>query len=61
MLPPGRSGAPRGPQGPESPEAIRAFAGDEIAVSIVEPEAQAMLTSFDLTATHRSVVIDARG
>jgi hypothetical protein len=45
----------------ESPEAIRAFAGDEVAVSIVEPEAQAMLTNFDRTATHRSVIVDARG
>jgi hypothetical protein len=45
----------------ESPEAIRAFARDDIAVSIVEPEAQAMLTNFDRTATHRSVVVDARG
>jgi heme-degrading monooxygenase HmoA len=45
----------------ESPEAIRAFAGDDITVAIVEPEAQAMLLSFDATATHRSVVADARG
>ena len=45
----------------ESPEAIRAFAGDDITVSIVEPEAQAMLLDFDRTATHRSVVVDARG
>jgi len=44
----------------ESPEAIRAFAGDDISVSIVEPEAQAMLLDFDRTATHRSVVVDAR-
>jgi hypothetical protein len=44
----------------ESPEAIRAFAGDDITVAIVEPEAQAMLLSFDRTATHRSVVADAR-
>ena len=40
---------------------IRAFAGDDITVSIVEPEAQAMLLDFDRTATHRSVVVDARG
>jgi hypothetical protein len=44
----------------QSPEAIRAFAGDDITVSIVEPEAQAVLLDFDRTATHRSVVIDAR-
>jgi hypothetical protein len=29
-------------------------------VSVVEPEAQAMLLDFDRTATHRSVVVDAR-
>lgn len=45
----------------ESPEAIRAFAGDDITVSVVEPEAQAMLLDFDRTATHRSVLVDARG
>ena len=44
----------------ESPEAIRAFAGDDITVAIVEPEARAMLLDFDRTATHRSVVADAR-
>ncbi len=44
----------------ESPEAIRAFAGDDITVSVVEPEAQAVLSGFDRTATHRSVLVDAR-
>ena len=44
----------------ESPEVIRAFAGDDITVAIVEPEAQAMLREFDRTATHRSVAADAR-
>ena len=43
----------------DSPEAIRAFAGDDITVAIVEPEAQAMLLTFDRTAAHRSVVVDA--
>jgi heme-degrading monooxygenase HmoA len=43
----------------ESSEAIRAFAGDDITVAIVEPEAQAMLLDFDRTAAHRSVVVDA--
>jgi hypothetical protein len=43
-----------------SPEAIRAFAGNDITLSIVEPEAQAMLLDFDRTAAHRSVVTDAR-
>jgi heme-degrading monooxygenase HmoA len=45
----------------ESSEAIRAFAGDDITVAVVEPEAQAMLLDFDRTAAHRSVVVDARG
>jgi heme-degrading monooxygenase HmoA len=45
----------------EAPEAISAFAGDDISVSVVEPEAQAMLLDFDRTAAHRSVVVDARG
>ena len=45
----------------ESPEVIRAFAGDDITVAVVEPEAQAMLLDFDRTATHRSVIADARG
>ena len=44
-----------------SPEVIRAFAGDDITVAIVEPEARAMLLDFDRTATHRAVVADARG
>jgi hypothetical protein len=44
----------------ESPEAIRAFAGDDITVSIVEPEAQMMLLDFDRSATHRTVILDAR-
>lgn len=45
----------------ESPEAIRAFAGDDITMSAVEPEARAMLTDFDRMATHRTVAVDARG
>jgi hypothetical protein len=45
----------------ESPEAISAFAGDDITLSVVEPEAQAMLLDFDRTAAHRSVVADALG
>jgi hypothetical protein len=44
----------------ESPAAIRAFAGDDITVAIVEPEARAMLLDFDRTATYRSVAADAR-
>lgn len=45
----------------ESAEVIHAFAGDDITVAIVEPEARAMLLDFDRTATHRSVAADARG
>lgn len=45
----------------QSPEAIVAFAGDDITMSVVEPEAQAMLLDFDRTATHRGVAVDARG
>jgi heme-degrading monooxygenase HmoA len=44
----------------ESPAAIRAFAGDDITASVVEPEAQSVLLNFDRTATHRSVLVDAR-
>jgi heme-degrading monooxygenase HmoA len=43
----------------ESPQAIRAFAGDDITVSVVEPEARAMLLHFDRIATHHSVIVDA--
>ena len=45
----------------KSPEVIHAFAGDDITVAIVEPEARAMLLDFDRAATHRSVAADARG
>ncbi len=40
--------------------AIRAFAGDDITVSVVEPEAQAALLDFDRTASHRTVLTDGR-
>ena len=45
----------------ESPAAIRAFTGDDITASVVEAEAQSVLLGFDPTATHRSVLVDARG
>jgi heme-degrading monooxygenase HmoA len=45
----------------ESPAAVRAFAGDDVTASVVEPEAQSVLLDFDPTATHRSVLVDARG
>ena len=47
----------------ESRAAIRAFAGEDIediTASVVEPEAQSALLDFDRTASHRSVLIDAR-
>jgi hypothetical protein len=44
----------------ESPAVIRAFAGDDITVAIVEPEARAMLLDFDRIATHRSVAAGGR-
>ncbi len=40
----------------QSPEAIRAFAGDDVTVAVVEPEARAMLLDFDRAVTHRSVI-----
>lgn len=40
--------------------AIRAFAGDDISRAVVEPEAQAALTSFDPVVTHYDVVLDSR-
>jgi len=44
----------------ESPAAIRAFAGDDMTVAVVEPEARAMLLDFDRRAAHHIVVVDAR-
>jgi heme-degrading monooxygenase HmoA len=44
----------------ESLAAIRAFAGDDITHSVVEPEARSALLSFDRTATHHRVLVDAR-
>jgi heme-degrading monooxygenase HmoA len=44
----------------ESTQAVRAFAGDDITVAIVEPQARAMLLDYDRTATHRSVAAEAR-
>ena len=39
----------------ESREAIEAFAGQDISVAVVEPEAQAVLAAFDDFATHCDV------
>lgn len=45
----------------ESPAAVRAFAGEEFTKSVVEAEARAVLLTFDRTATHRTVWVEARG
>jgi heme-degrading monooxygenase HmoA len=39
-----------------SMEAIRSFAGDDVGRAVVEPEAVAVLTSFDATVRHYDVV-----
>src|SRR4051812_31279212 len=39
-------------------EAIRGFAGDEHERAVVEPEARALLTSFDDRVQHRAIVLD---
>ena len=40
-------------------EAIRAFAGDDVDIAVVEPEARAALSSFDDTVTHFAVVAES--
>jgi heme-degrading monooxygenase HmoA len=42
----------------ESMDAIRSFAGSDITTAVVEPEAQAALTTFDASVTHHTVVVD---
>jgi heme-degrading monooxygenase HmoA len=42
-------------------EAIRAFAGDDIERAVVEPEAVAVLVSFDDRVRHYEVAHDAKG
>jgi len=44
----------------ESMEAVRKFAGKEPEKAVVEPEARAVLTSFDDSVTHFEIV-DCRG
>lgn len=44
----------------ESWDAIRAFTGDDVTVSVVEPEARAVLADIDPTAVHRTVLVDDR-
>jgi heme-degrading monooxygenase HmoA len=41
----------------ESMDAIHAFAGPDAEVAVVAPEAQAMLTAYDLHAVHYEVAI----
>jgi heme-degrading monooxygenase HmoA len=38
-------------------DAIRAFAGADIDVAVVEPEAQAVLAEYSRTVTHHDVVV----
>ncbi|AQZ61381.1 Antibiotic biosynthesis monooxygenase domain protein [[Actinomadura] parvosata subsp. kistnae] len=40
----------------ESFEAIKAFAGDDLDVAVVEPDARAVLLSYDTTVTHHDVL-----
>lgn len=40
----------------ESLDAIRAFAGENFSQAVVEPQAKAVLISFDETVTHYEVV-----
>jgi hypothetical protein len=44
----------------ESRAAIRGFAGDDITISVVEPDARAVLLDFDRTASHRTVLAGSR-
>ncbi len=45
----------------DSLEAIRAFSGANLENAIVEPDAQAVLASYDTTVTHHTVVVDTVG
>ncbi|GAA2213442.1 hypothetical protein GCM10009850_089050 [Nonomuraea monospora] len=40
----------------ESFDSIRAFAGDDVATAVVEPDARAVLLSYDTTVTHHDVL-----
>ena len=44
----------------ESMEAIRQFAGEQVDQAVVEPEAQAVLRSFDTTVSHHEVLVSHR-
>ncbi len=39
-------------------DAIRGFAGDDHELAVVEPEARAVLVSFDERVQHRTIVLD---
>lgn len=39
-------------------DAVRAFAGEQLTRAVVEPEASALLTSFDETVEHYEVALD---
>ncbi|MBA3874045.1 MAG: antibiotic biosynthesis monooxygenase [Anaerolineae bacterium] len=41
----------------ESMDAIRQFAGEQVDQAVVEPEAQAVLRSFDKTVSHHEVLV----
>jgi heme-degrading monooxygenase HmoA len=43
----------------ESLDAVRAFAGEELEVAVVDEVAQGMLLDFDRGVTHRDVVVAA--
>ncbi|TYB51338.1 hypothetical protein FXF51_53715 [Nonomuraea sp. PA05] len=40
----------------ESLDSIRAFAGDGVVTAVVEPDARAVLLSYDTTVTHHDVL-----
>jgi antibiotic biosynthesis monooxygenase (ABM) superfamily enzyme len=42
----------------ESLESVRAFAGEDYELAVVEPEARALLSRFDERSEHYEVVID---
>ena len=42
----------------ESLEAVRRFAGTSLDHAVVEPEAEAVLASYDPTVIHHRVVVD---
>lgn len=41
----------------ESMDAVRQFAGEQVDRAVVEPEAQAVLRSFDTTVSHHEIVV----